>query len=81
MINANPYLIERRTMSAREELHLLIDHLPADELEDVLDYAQWLAADHDTLTDDEIEAVRLGEEQIAQGRFVRLPDVRRRLEQ
>ncbi|HUG15257.1 MAG TPA: hypothetical protein VMM78_09585 [Thermomicrobiales bacterium] len=68
-------------MSAREELHLLIDHLPVDELEDVLDYVQWLASDHDTLTDEELEASRLGEEQIAQGQFVRLSDVRRRLAQ
>jgi hypothetical protein len=68
-------------MGAREELHLLIDHLPVDKVEDILDYAQWLASDHDTLTDEELEASRLGEEQIAQGRFVRLSDVRRRLEQ
>ena len=68
-------------MSAREELHLLIDHLPVDELEDMLDYAQWLASDHDTLSDEELEASHLGEEQIAQGKFVRLSDARRRLAQ
>ena len=65
-------------MGLCQELHHLIGHLSVDERKDMLDYAQWLASDHDTLTDEELEASRLGEEQIAQDKFVRLSAVRRR---
>lgn len=66
-------------MGAREELHHLVDNLSMDEIGDALDYIQWLASDHDSLTDEELDAVRAGEEQIEQGKFVRLSDLRRRL--
>ncbi len=62
-------------MTVREELHNLVDRLGEDDIEEVLDFVQWLLRPTETLTADELERVRRGEEQIARGEVVRLADL------
>jgi predicted transcriptional regulator len=63
----------------REELHRLIDQLPAWEAVDALDHVRYLLSDEDTLTEEEMEEVRQGEEEIARGEYVTLDDIKARL--
>jgi hypothetical protein len=66
-------------MSINEELHSLVDQLHGAEAEDALEYLRWLASEDDTLTDEELAEVKLGEEQIRRGEYVWLTDLRRSL--
>lgn len=66
-------------MSITEELHTLVDQLHGAEAEDALEYLRWLTSEHETLTDEELAEVKLGEEQIKRGEFVWLADLRRSL--
>lgn len=66
-------------MSINQELHTLVDQLHGAEAEDALDYLRWLASESDTLTDEELAEVNLGEEQIRRGEFVWLADLCRSL--
>ncbi len=62
-------------MTVREELHQLVDRLGEDDIEEVLDFVQWLLRPAETLTAAELARVRRGEEQIARGEVVRLADL------
>ena len=68
-------------MSVQDELHHLVDQLDEDAAGELLEYAQWLAAEEDEpLTDEERGRVEAGEAEIARGEYVTLEDLRRRLE-
>ena len=68
-----------RSKTGKEELHDLVDLLPDAEAADALDYVQWLLAEEDTLTAEEMELVRLGMEAIARGDYVTLGELKRDL--
>lgn len=63
----------------KEELHRLIDQLPAWEATDALEHVRYLLSDEDSLTDEEMAEVRLGEEEIARGEYVTLDEINARL--
>ena len=64
-------------MSARDELHKLIDELDDIDAEEVLAHLQRLLSDGDTLSDEALEQIRRGEEEIARGEYVTLDELRR----
>ena len=66
-------------MTVKEQLHQLVDQLPDADAEEALDYLLWLLAEEDTLTDEELALVELGEAEIARGHYVRLEDLKRDL--
>ncbi len=68
-------------MTVKDEMRTLIDALPEEAADDALDYLHWLASDIDTLTEDELAEVRLGEAEIARGETVSLNELRRQLAQ
>jgi hypothetical protein len=75
--NAN-YLEKGARVSINQDIHSLIDQLDAKQTAEVLDYITWLLSDEDTLTDEELEQVRLGEDEISRGEYVTLNDYLRR---
>lgn len=54
----------------KEELHRLIDQLPAWEAADALDHARHLLSDGEELTEEEMAEVRKAEETMARGEYV-----------
>ena len=68
-------------MTVKDDLHHLVDELDEAAADELLEYAQWLAADEDEpLTDEERARVEAGEAEIRRGEYVTLEDVKRRLE-
>lgn len=59
-------------MSLKHELHRLIDLLDGEDEESALEYLQWLLLDEDTLTEQELAAVKEGEAQIERGEYITL---------
>ena len=66
-------------MSVKDDLHDLIDQLTDADAAEALQYLRWLAAEDETLTEEELEAVRVGQEEIARGEYVTLDDFKRSL--
>lgn len=66
-------------MSIRQEIHDLVDQLGDTEAEETLDYIRWLLTSEDTLTPEELEMVKEGEEQLSRGESISLEDFRRSL--
>jgi hypothetical protein len=66
-------------MTTKDQIHVLVESLPDEAADDALDYLRWLAAESDTLTDDELSAVEQGEVEIARGETVSLSDLKRSL--
>ena len=64
-------------MSAREELHELIDELDEIDAAAVLDHLRWLLSDGEALSPEALAKVRRGEEEIARGEYVTLDELRR----
>ena len=64
-------------MAVRDELHHLVDQLPDGDAAEALDYVRWLSSDGETLSSDELDAVRTGEEQIVRGEYVTLDELAR----
>ena len=67
------------SMTTKEELRRLVESLSEQDAADVLDYVQWLLEEPETLTPEEIERVREGEEQIARGEYITLEHLSRDL--
>lgn len=63
----------------REELHRLIDQLPAWEAVDALDHVRYLLSDEDTLTEEEMAEVLAAEEEMARGEYVTFEELKRHL--
>ncbi len=63
-------------MTPKEQLHALIDRLSDEAAEDLLDYLDALYSEPETLTDDEMAFVRMGQDQIARGEYVTLDQLR-----
>ena len=61
----------------KEELHRLVDELSDREAFDALDHVRWLLSDEDELTEEEWDAVREGEAEIARGEYVTLEEIER----
>ncbi len=59
----------------KEELHRLVDEMSDREALDALDHVRWLLSDEDELTEEEWEAVREGEAEIARGEYVTLEEI------
>ena len=66
-------------MTAKEELHALVDGLADEDAAEALDYLRWLQAPGDTLSEEELGQVREGEAEIARGEYVTLADLTRSL--
>ncbi|MDQ6669786.1 MAG: hypothetical protein M3069_03385 [Chloroflexota bacterium] len=68
-------------MTTKDELLHLVDALDEGAVGELLDYAQWLAADEDEpLTDEERLRVQAGKAEIARGDYVTLEELRRKLD-
>jgi hypothetical protein len=67
-------------VTVKDELHSLVDSLDDLDAEEALDYLRWLASDSETLSPEDMEEVRRGEEEIARGEYLTLPELRRALE-
>lgn len=63
----------------REELHRLIDQLPAWEAVDALEHVRYLLSDEDTLSEEEMAEVREAEEAMARGEYVTFEELKRHL--
>ena len=67
-------------MATKDELHELVDQLDEEAVDELLEYAQWLAAEEDEpLTDEELARVEAGEAELRRGESVTLDDLKRRL--
>jgi len=67
-------------MTIKDELLHLVDGLDEDAVGDLLEYAQWLAADEDEpLTPEEQTRVQKGKAAIAAGDYITLEDLRRKI--
>ena len=64
-------------MGVKEELHRMIDLLGDDELDDALDYLQWLARETDTATDEELAEFWKGKQEVDAGDYVTLDELKR----
>jgi predicted transcriptional regulator len=64
-------------MTIKEELHSLVDSLEDVDAKEALDYLRWLASDSETLTEEELAAVREGEAQAARGEYATLAELHR----
>jgi hypothetical protein len=69
---------KRSTMSARAELHQLVEQLSDTDAEVALDYLHELLDDDEQLTDVELELAQQGEAEIARGDVITLAELRRR---
>ena len=68
-------------MATKDELHHLVDVLDEDAASELLEYAQWLAAEEDEpLSDEELARVEVGEAELRRGEAVSLEHLKRRLE-
>jgi hypothetical protein len=68
-------------MTVKDALHELVDQLDEAAAGELLEYAQWLAAEEDEpLSEEERARVEAGEAEIRRGEYVRLEELRRRLE-
>ena len=67
-------------MTVKDDLHHLVDELDEAAADELLEYAQWLAAEEDEpLTEEEVARVEAGEAEIRRGDYVGLDDMKRRL--
>ena len=67
-------------MTSKDDLHHLVDELDEEAVGELLEYAQWLAAEEDEpLTDEELARVEAGEAELRRGESVTLDDLKRRL--
>jgi predicted transcriptional regulator len=64
-------------MTVRENVHQVVDQLPEDRLEDVLDYLAELSELDEPLSDESLAALQEGLEDIRNGRTVPLDEYRR----
>ena len=64
-------------MTVRENVHQVVDRLPEDRLEDVLDYLAELSELDEPLSDESLAALQEGLEDIRNGRTVPLDEYRR----
>jgi hypothetical protein len=68
-------------MTVKDELHQLVDQLDEDAAGELLEYAQWLAAEEDEpLTDEARARVEAGEAELRRGESVTLDDLKRQLD-
>ncbi len=67
-------------VDVKEELHRLVDQLPAEEALEALDYLRWVLVDEEeTLSEEEWVQVREAEEAMARGEYVTLKELKRSL--
>ena len=66
-------------MTTKESLHELVDALPDEQTDEALEYLYWLLAESDTLTEDELKVMGIGEAELARGEYVTLDEIKRRL--
>jgi len=65
-------------MNTREEIKKVIDTLPEEALEGVLDYVRFIQEPEEVEpTEEEIKAVARGKEEIARGEVVRWRDIKK----
>jgi hypothetical protein len=64
-------------MTAKEELHKLVDELDEIDAAEVLAHVRWLLSDGEALSNEALEQVRHGEEEIARGEYVTLDELKR----
>lgn len=65
-------------MTVQEKIHTLVDRLGEDQASDLLEYAEWLAAESDSLTPEELEAMAEGEREVEAGESVGLEELKHR---
>ena len=67
-------------MTTKERLHSLVEQLGDAEVNELLEYAGWLAQEFDTLTTEELERAREGQAAIESGDYVTLEPLRMRID-
>ena len=68
-------------MSAKQELHRLVDLLDLERVEPALEYLRWLLSEDDVLSDAELTLVGEGEAEIARGEFTMLAKLAQSLDE
>jgi hypothetical protein len=68
---------ERLAMTVRENVHQLVDRLPEERLDDVLDYLAELEEPDEPLSAETLAAIDEGLEDLRNGRTITLGDYRR----
>ena len=63
-------------MTAKEELHKLVDGLDDIDAAEMLAQMRWLLSDGDALSDETLDEVRRGEDEIAGGGYVALSELK-----
>jgi hypothetical protein len=66
-------------VTIKRQLHSLVDLLDDENADEALDYLQWLVSDAETVSGQDLERTRRGEEQIARGEYVTLQELRQEL--
>lgn len=65
-------------MSIREEINKVLNTLPEESLEAVLEYARFIQEPEEVEpTEEEMKAITRGKEEIARGEVVRLRDIKK----
>jgi hypothetical protein len=68
---------EEGAMTVRENVHQVVDRLPEDHLDDVLDYLAELSEPDEPLSGESLAALQEGLEDIRSGRTISLDEYRR----
>jgi hypothetical protein len=64
-------------MTAKEELRKLVDELDDIDAAEVLAHVRWLPSDGEALSEETLEAVKGGEEDVSRGEYVTLEALKR----
>jgi hypothetical protein len=70
-------MIEEAAMTVRENVHQVVDMLPDDRLDDVLDYLAEMSEPEEPLSAETLAGIREGLEDVRLGRTVSLDEYRR----
>ncbi len=68
-------------MTTKERLHSLVERLDEAEADELLEYADWLTQESDTLTDEALARAREGQAAIERGDYVTLEALRQQIGQ
>ena len=70
-------MIEEAAMTGRENVHQVVDMLPEERLDDVLDYLAEMSDPDEALSAETLAGIEEGREDVRQGRTISLEEYRR----
>ena len=66
-------------MTTKEEIRQIVETLSEEDAAELLDYAQWLLEQEETISDEELTKAERGLDEIRRGEYVTLDEVKRNL--